>query len=423
MAVLVENAVVLPQLMEEQKYKLTMTDNDSGHWSECTLPYKDLNDQEETTSSTCSRETPTSITAGSSPAVSERNQRITLDVFEEDHVIPLPPTPPPILASARVTSITHSHSDGISIAPTIDENQLCIICYDPNETTTQEVWDDFYWDMQVQYESTHKTLPCCGRLVCPSCLEAIKLTNINEGRVQVLCPHPECGKPFSKEYILQDLDANTKEKYHRFIVDITNDGRRKTCPNCGMITEHEMPKLRRTKKRDIMIKCETCDLEWCFKCQAPWHEGVSCRTYQKGDRNFQKWTKSRNNNVANCQKCPTCRVFIQRSAGCNHMTCNRCYTEFCYNCGDRFLILDHDSTLNAWGCSRNLYPNRPFLRRTVRGGYLGAKLSYLLAYPPLFVGVCVVVVIGGAIILPIYGGFKLYNLIKYKQELNANKRR
>jgi hypothetical protein len=108
------------------------------------------------------------------------------------------------------------------------------------------------------------------------------------------------------------------------------------------------------------------------------------------------------------------------------MTCNRCDTEFCYNCGNRFLelgIIDHDSRLNMWGCPENYHPNEPIRRNLVRGGYLTAKISYLAGVPVVLVGACVVIIAGAAVILPIYGSFKLYKLIKYKRSLTRNKQR
>ncbi|CAK9034655.1 unnamed protein product [Durusdinium trenchii] len=51
------------------------------------------------------------------------------------------------------------------------------------------------------------------------------------------------------------------------------------------------------------------------------------------------------------QVCPNCHVRVQRSAGCNHMTCTRCRTHFCYRCGKK---LDPEMPYNhfsATGCT------------------------------------------------------------------------
>lgn len=33
---------------------------------------------------------------------------------------------------------------------------------------------------------------------------------------------------------------------------------------------------------------------------------------------------------ANTMPCPTCDIGVQKSDGCNHMTCQLCQTHFCY---------------------------------------------------------------------------------------------
>ena len=41
------------------------------------------------------------------------------------------------------------------------------------------------------------------------------------------------------------------------------------------------------------------------------------------------------------QKCTNCAKVIQRSQGCNHMTCV-CGYEFCYICGAKWETCEHD---------------------------------------------------------------------------------
>lgn len=298
------------------------------------------------------------------------------------------------------------------------DSASCIVCLESLQTTDEFNWSTWEYDSVNNYIN----LPCCERSVCKECMEQLVVMNVNEGHVHISCPHPKCGKALSKSTVLTHLEkhADIKAKYTRFCLDQEGDGTKKTCPNCCLITEHHLPKLRRLTEKELKVQCMACEFEWCFRCQAPWHVGLSCKQFMKGNTHFRKWTHGRSDNgVANCQKCPTCRVYIQRSTGCPHMTCSQCDTEFCYDCGGRFLevdpIIDHKSDeLEIWGCPDIYLPNEPVKRKLVRGGWLGARLTFLAGYPVVLIGAAVLVVAGAAVVLPIYGGYKLYRYHKHK---------
>ncbi|KAH0622281.1 hypothetical protein JD844_024447 [Phrynosoma platyrhinos] len=69
------------------------------------------------------------------------------------------------------------------------------------------------------------------------------------------------------------------------------------------------------------------------------------------------------------------KIHIQRTEGCDHMTCSQCNTNFCYRCGERYRQLrffgDHTSNLSIFGCKYRYLPERPHLRRLVRGSVCG----------------------------------------------------
>jgi len=48
------------------------------------------------------------------------------------------------------------------------------------------------------------------------------------------------------------------------------------------------------------------------------------------------------------KKCPSCKSWIQRSYGCNHMHCILCNTDFCYACGK---VPRHHSQSQGFYCS------------------------------------------------------------------------
>ena len=280
----------------------------------------------------------------------------------------------------------------------------CIVCYETIDTA------EFL-------RGPENLRGCCRKLVCQNCLKSILLTRLNDGLIDFPCPNPECSAPIPKHEVLHHLTGEERERFERLKVNAEADGKRKTCPHCCHITEHQIPpRVRKLREEDIKIQCTNCNIEWCFKCQAPWHQGMTCKAFMKGNQQFQEWTKRRPHGIPNCQKCPTCRVFIQRSSGCDHMTCNRCETHFCYKCGCRFidlpLIGDHYDNMSVFGCKYNYLASKPLKRKTLRGSYFGAKLAMLTGYPVLFVAGVAVVVVVGAVALPVYGVYRLHKFRK-----------
>jgi E3 ubiquitin-protein ligase RNF217 len=107
------------------------------------------------------------------------------------------------------------------------------------------------------------------------------------------------------------------------------------------------------RRAPTKVQCVECNLIWCFQCHSPWHDGIQCKEFRRGDRMLKKWAKEVHYGQHNAQQCPSCKVkfvsilqffllfmklkvYIQRTKGCDHIVCLRCKTEFCYKCGGRF---------------------------------------------------------------------------------------
>lgn len=128
--------------------------------------------------------------------------------------------------------------------------------------------------------------------------------------VQVHCIGSGCDKYVSQAEIMSYLTADLKDRFMQFLVDANRDPRRKTCPRCSHITKVDRLTLAElgNRKYGLRCLCSVCNLLWCFKCQAPWHEPLSCQEYQHGDRLFKVWTKQQLEGQTNAQKCPKCKV-------------------------------------------------------------------------------------------------------------------
>ena len=287
---------------------------------------------------------------------------------------------------------------------------------------------------EVCFELTSVKRPCCSVNICDDCLHQIVVVNVNDGVTSISCPNPDCDQLLMRDEIITVLntkqDLGTKDKYERFRLAKCSSDKEKVCPNCSWLTTIKTDKkARKWKESDIHITCEKCELEWCFKCHAPWHKNITCKEFRRGNKDFKKWIAGKDvKGNANGHHCPSCKIPIQRSTGCNHMTCSDCRCEFCYRCGCRFVNLpgilgDHYSTLGFAGCKYNYQPNNSVKRVSVRGGYLFAKVTTVMGNPGLMLAGAGVLIVAGVVVIPIYGGYKLYRHYSAKKTIRRQRER
>ncbi|EIW72764.1 hypothetical protein TREMEDRAFT_24487 [Tremella mesenterica DSM 1558] len=116
---------------------------------------------------------------------------------------------------------------------------------------------------------------------------------------------------------------------------------------------------------DRYRSCPKCNYSFCLFCGNGWHgvhlpcafpktseivleylsysEGSEERRrmeIRRGKMNLEKMVRQYREDEENKQwldsrtrPCSGCGVRVEKSHGCNHMTCNRCHSHFCYRCG------------------------------------------------------------------------------------------
>ncbi|KAH8097029.1 hypothetical protein BXZ70DRAFT_306416 [Cristinia sonorae] len=93
----------------------------------------------------------------------------------------------------------------------------------------------------------------------------------------------------------------------------------------------DCPQVYRNAPKGTVLRCPSCLVRICTTCNREHHDGV-CRYSETEDMKlFEEWTKGHD-----VKKCPGCKAPIERSAGCNHMTCLRCKTHICWVCTATF---------------------------------------------------------------------------------------
>ncbi|RKF63286.1 hypothetical protein OnM2_026002 [Erysiphe neolycopersici] len=154
---------------------------------------------------------------------------------------------------------------------------------------------------------------------CKICLKTMFRLSISKER-----PFPPscCKKPIAfpliakhftptevKQFLDAELEYQTKDKVYCYR------------PECGQF-------IPRKELDGDKAKCLLCHHQTCVKCKKAAHRG-DCAA----DEDMQRLRALADQNK--WVRCFQCQSIVDRSEGCNHMTC-RCGAEFCYKCSRRW---------------------------------------------------------------------------------------
>jgi hypothetical protein len=113
---------------------------------------------------------------------------------------------------------------------------------------------------------------------------------------------------------------------------------------------------------NLDLRCLKCDTVFCDKCEEPVVETTTVHKCKTDDIETVEYLKKM---VA----CPKCGVHIERSEGCDHMTCAACHTNFIYSTGAASGSGSHNAAVS-------LTPNKRRLSEAYSG--LSQELKDLL---------------------------------------------
>lgn len=141
----------------------------------------------------------------------------------------------------------------------------------------------------------------------------------------------------------------------------------------GRSDEPKRPAMSDASRWDNYRQCGKCDYSFCYLCRALWHGAhTPCdirdthravREYldadEAGKRSIEHRLGQRNTEALfalirdyereqealkwmeeHTTPCPCCKAQIEKSEGCNHMSCTRCRSHFCYRCGKTLSAAD-----------------------------------------------------------------------------------
>ncbi|KAJ7786064.1 hypothetical protein B0H16DRAFT_1489038 [Mycena metata] len=231
----------------------------------------------------------------------------------------------------------------------------------------------------------------CSHVFCRSCLYDYWSFSIAEGSVEKLgCPDPACvkiGRESGEEEIARVVSEEEVRRW-RWLKEKIMFEKDPSLVHCPMVfCQHPVPKPPESQSdsgADRLRICPACSYSFCGFCKRTYcsishseavvleylafEEGSRERElmelrfgriilrklvakYQEDELN-KKWLTD------STMACPGCTLNIEKSHGCNHMTCSRCKMHFCYRCGFKLSPTDpyaHFSDRNKPSCYQKLF--------------------------------------------------------------------
>jgi hypothetical protein len=168
----------------------------------------------------------------------------------------------------------------------------------------------------------------CGHTYCTACFDS-QASSTSEFPVRCLGESGACNTPFALPELRRLLAGNTFEtlletSLNTFIRSHPKKFQYCSTPDCDRF-------YRVSQEGDaIAFNCDHCLTSICTACHTGAHDGVSCdevKAGRDGTDEFAQW-KSKND----VRDCPACAAPIQKSEGCDHMTCKSCGAHICWQC-------------------------------------------------------------------------------------------
>ena len=179
-------------------------------------------------------------------------------------------------------------------------------------------------------EISHPEQLGCGHNYCPECLQHY-LSSAPETKMFPLacitCKVPIAIPLLRRLLTPQAFQALVETAFSSYLSDPTRKLKYCRTADCEQIylqSELEDPQV---------LNCPVCFSTVCSACGEEPHDGMTCtqnkfnKDPDEQDRLFNLWV------AANARRCPGCSTTIEKIDGCNHITCNRCQTHFCWKCG------------------------------------------------------------------------------------------
>lgn len=194
----------------------------------------------------------------------------------------------------------------------------------------------------------------CGHIFCKECISGYLEVRINDGNVMnIHCPEEMCSSETTPGQIKVLVSPELFSKYDSSLLSIALNTMSDIiyCPR-----PHCQYPVSREPNEEV-ANCPACLYAFCIHCKSTYHGIEPCKVtavnelveeYQTASAHRRKELEHRYGKKqietlvqnamsenwinSNSRRCPSCKTAIEKSDGCNKMTCWRCDAFFCWMC-------------------------------------------------------------------------------------------
>lgn len=175
----------------------------------------------------------------------------------------------------------------------------------------------------------------CHHSFCYDCTTGHIVTKIQDKVKDIGCPAPNCNTVLDYGVCRLMIPDEALVQWDELLcMSLIPESQKLYCPfrDCSALLVNDFEDV--FKK----TKCLVCSRWFCAQCRVPWHTDFTCKEFEKlhakkggkMDKIVKALAKKKS-----WQKCPKCKMYVEKSEGCVHITC-RCKYEFCYRCGAKW---------------------------------------------------------------------------------------
>lgn len=191
----------------------------------------------------------------------------------------------------------------------------------------------FYCTICMESVDVRELFPIsgCTHLFCVSCVSQYITAKVEENVLSIGCPEPGCKDGALDPEVCRDvIPLQLFQRWGAALCDSALGAFKFYCPfnDCSALLVDER---RHGEAAITQAECPHCCRMFCAQCKVAWHDGITCIEFQrlgKDERSRNDLLLRRVAQRSKWQRCPKCKMYVERTEGCVYIVCRCCILLF-----------------------------------------------------------------------------------------------